>query len=101
MKISASILVAAMFALIAASINSAKADPKNYPRRRGMLLQDEQERYVLVTGSHIPQRVKLKSIGTTTPYNLRIYTKEELDSTGRQTVAGALALDPSITISGR
>jgi hypothetical protein len=100
MKTPASVIAAGAFAIVAASIVSATADPKGYPRRSKMLLQDEQERYVYVTGSHLPQRVRLKSIGTTTPYNIRIYTREELQSTGRQTVAGALSLDPSIQISG-
>ena len=78
----------------------AKAEPGSVKRNRSKnLVQDEEERYVLVTGSNIPQRVKLRSIGTDTPYNIRIYTRAELLSTGRQTVAGALALDPSIQIS--
>ena len=78
----------------------AKADPGNVMRDRSKnLVQNEEERYVLITGSNIPQRVKVRSIGTDTPYNIRIYTREELLSTGRQTVAGALALDPSIQIS--
>lgn len=75
------------------------------PHRRDsekILQQDPEERYVMVTGSNIPQKIKLKSIGTETPYNLRIYTRREFESTGRQTVGGALSvLDPSITISGR
>ena len=77
----------------------AKADP---PKARSLTLnQDERERYVVVTGSYLPQKVKVKSIGTDSMHNVRIYTKEELESTGRPTVAGALSLDPSITISGR
>ena len=79
--------------------SAAKADPKNR-RTEKMLIQDSTERYVRVTGSNIPQKVQLRSIGTTTPYNLRIYTRRELESTGRGSVAGGLALDPSILISG-
>ena len=79
--------------------SAASADPKKRKEDK-MLIQSSQERYVRVTGSHIPQKVQVRSIGTTTPYNLRIYTRRELESTGRGTVAGALALDPSITISG-
>ena len=82
-------------------VATAGAEPQASRSRSRILMQDEQERYVYVTGSHIRQRVKLKSIGTTTPYNVRIYTKAELDSTGRFTPAGALALDPAITITGR
>jgi hypothetical protein len=76
-----------------------KADPKNR-RSEKMLVQDSQERYVRVTGSNIPQKVQLRSIGTTTPYNLRIYTRRELENRGTGTVAGGLALDPSVRISG-
>jgi hypothetical protein len=82
---------------------NAKADPKkNHRHSDKMLINESEERYVQVTGSHMPQKVKLRSIGTDTPYNVRIYTQRELLSTGRQTPGEALAvLDPSITITGR
>ncbi len=86
--------------LVGLGVTSAQADPVKHRSGSRILQQDGPERYVYITGSHIPQKLVLKSIGTTTPYNLRIYTKAELDSTGRQTVAGALSIDPSITISG-
>jgi hypothetical protein len=93
-------LIAVLLLVAITHATVAHADP---PARRGksrILLNDEEERYVRVTGSNIPQRVKLRSIGTTTPYNLRIFTKAELDSTGRFGPTG-LGLDPSITITGR
>ncbi len=93
-------IAAALTFIVGLGFTSAQADPVRHRSRSRILQQDETERYVYVTGSHIPQKLALKSIGTTTPYNLRIYTKAELDSTGRQTVAGALSIDPSITISG-
>ena len=45
---------------------------------------------VVVTGSHIPQRVDLASglPGTTSP--LRVHTRQELDSTGEPSTADAL-----------
>ncbi len=80
----------------------AQADPRASRKPKSVLDQNEEERYVMVTGSNIPQKIKLKSIGTTTPYNLRIYSQRELLSSGRQSVGGALsALDPSISVSGR
>lgn len=80
----------------------AQAEPRSSRRGHSRILdQNEEERYVIVTGSRIPQKVKLKSIGTDSAYNVRIYTQRELLSTGRSTVAGALATDPSIQISGR
>lgn len=78
----------------------AQAEPRAKRAKSQILEQNEEERYVMLTGSNIPQKVKLKSIGTDSAYNVRIYTQRELLSTGRSTVAGALAIDPSIHISG-
>ncbi len=81
-------------------IRAANADPR--PRgSEKILVQDSEERYVRVVGSHIPQKVHLRSIGTDTPYNVRVYTQRELQSTGRPTLAEALALDPAVQISSR
>ena len=78
-----------------------KAGP-NRNRPEKILQQDAEERYVIVTGSRIPQKVKVRSIGTDSAYNVRIYTHRELQSTGRQTTGEALAtLDPSIQFTGR
>ena len=93
--------IAAVLVLTSAFIlaTDAFAGPKPKPKSR-TLQQDEEEKLVIVTGSHIPQRVKRKSIGTDGAQNVRIYTKDELQSTGRFGVGG-LGLDPSVTISGR
>jgi hypothetical protein len=77
-----------------------KADPMNRHRDEKILEQDGKERYVYLTGSHLRQKVKVKSIGTDSVHNVRIYTRRELESTGRQTVGEALALDPSIQLMG-
>ena len=53
-----------------------------------------------VTGSHIPTQVTVKSIGTNTTSPMRVYTREEIDRTGKFTTEGILAQDPSITIIG-
>ena len=79
---------------------TVKADPKNRHRDQKILEQNAEERYVTLTGSRIPQKVKVKSIGTDSAHNIRIYTQRELQSTGRQTVADALRLDPSIQVTG-
>jgi len=63
--------------------------------------QKVEERTVFVTGSLIPQRIKLQPIGTTTVSPLRIIDRHEIDWTGRQTTAGALVNDPSVRIIGR
>jgi len=58
------------------------------------------ERAVFVTGSLIPQRVKLKRIGTTTVSPIRIIDRREVDQTGRQTTRGVLIADPSVRVIG-
>jgi hypothetical protein len=63
--------------------------------------QQADERTVFVTGSLIPQRVKLKPIGTTTVSPVRIIDRREIDSTGRRTTRGVLIADPSISTVGR
>ena len=62
--------------------------------------QNVEEQTVFVTGSLIPQRIKLRPIGTTTVSPLRIIDRHEIDWTGRQTTAGALVNDPSVRIIG-
>ena len=59
------------------------------------------ERTVFVTGSLIPQRIKLKRIGTTTISPIRIIDRQEIDATGRRTTRGALIADPSVNAAGR
>ena len=63
--------------------------------------QNVEEQTVFVTGSLIPQRIKLRPIGTTTVSPLRIIDRHEIDWTGRQTTAGAFVNDPSVRIIGR
>ena len=60
-----------------------------------------EERTVFVTGSLIPQRVKLNPIGTTTVSPVRIIDRHEIDATGRRTTRGALIADPSVSAVGR
>lgn len=61
---------------------------------------DRDEQAIFVTGSLIPQRIKLKRIGTTTVSPIRIIDRREIDQRGRRTTAGVLATDPSIRIVG-
>ena len=56
------------------------------------------EKLVFVTGSRIPQRVQVKAIGTNTVSPMRVYTREEIDRTGRFTTQGILAQDPSVNV---
>ena len=54
------------------------------------------EKAVFVTGSLIPQRIKLKRIGTTTVSPIRIIDRREIDATGRRTTRGVLTADSSL-----
>jgi hypothetical protein len=74
------------------------ADPpvNQTPRRE----QKVEERTIFVTGSLIPQRVKLQPIGTTTVSPVRIIDRREIDQTGRQTTPGALINEPSLRAIG-
>ena len=56
---------------------------------------------VFVTGSLIPQRIKLKRIGTTTVSPVRIIDRQEIDATGRRTTRGVLISDPLVRVIGR
>src|SRR5689334_7702659 len=59
-----------------------------------------QEQLVFVTGSRIPQRVKIQAIGTNTISPVRVYDRGELDKIGAFTTAQALSYDPSVRIIG-
>lgn len=58
----------------------------------------DQYAYVMVTGSLIPQKIKIHSIGTKSAFPLRVYDRREIDQTGRVTTEDVLAQDPSLTV---
>ena len=62
--------------------------------------QQADERTVFVTGSLIPQRIKLKSVGTATVSPIRIIDRREIDQAGRRTTPGVLIVDPSVRVVG-
>ena len=86
--------------LVAVSLfaGTALADPnvKQTPKRK----QKVEERTVFVTGSLIPQHVKLEPIGTKTVSPVRIIDRHEIDGTGRRTTSGAFINEPSVRIIG-
>lgn len=57
-----------------------------------------EEKLVYITGSRIPQRVKVKHIGTDTPWNVKVIGQHEIDLSGRRTVADIFVTEPSIQI---
>jgi hypothetical protein len=62
--------------------------------------QKVEERAVFVTGSLIPQRIKLHPIGTKTVSPIRIIDRREIDHTGRRTTPGVLINEPSLHVIG-
>jgi hypothetical protein len=60
--------------------------------------QESNVKYVFVTGSNIPKKIKVKSIGTNAASQIRVYKRDEIDKTGRYTTEGVLRLDPSLRV---
>lgn len=85
-------IVASMFA------RTVLAEPTS--NRASKREQKVEERTVFVTGSLIPQRVKLLPIGTKTVSPVRIIDRHEIDWTARQTTPGAFVNEPSVRIIG-
>jgi hypothetical protein len=89
-KTTAILLATSMFA------GTVLADPK--VKQAPKPGQGVEERTVFVTGSLIPQRVKLLPIGTKTVSPIRIIDRHEIDWIGRQTTPGVFVNDPSVRI---
>ena len=49
-----------------------------------------EEKLVYITGSRIPQRVKVKYIGTDVPWNIKVIGQHEIDISGRRSVEDVL-----------
>jgi hypothetical protein len=62
--------------------------------------QHDDEQLVFVTGSLIPQRIKLRPIATKTVSPVRIIDRREIDGTGRFTTPGAFVNEPAVRIIG-
>ena len=54
--------------------------------------------YVWVTGSRIPQKVKVSPIGTNTVSAMSVWDRRQINQTGRVTTEGVLAQDPSVRV---
>ena len=91
-----SVIAAGVTALIAASASLADTPVMGSPERKEKVT----EQTVFVTGSLIPQRIKVQRVGTKTVSPLRMIDRWEIDATGRGTTAGAFVNDPSVRIIG-
>jgi len=91
-----SVIAAGVSALIATSASLADTPVKGSQERNEKLT----EQTVFVTGSHIPQRIKVQRVGTKTVSPIRMIDRAEIDATGRGTTTGAFVNDPSVRIIG-
>src|SRR5207248_8902801 len=89
-----SLISSSVTILVATSMfaGTVLADPK--------VNQKVEEGAIFITGSLIPQRVKLQPIGTTTVSPVRIIDRREIDQTGRRTTPGILVNEPSLRVIG-
>ena len=62
--------------------------------------QRAKERTVFVTGSLIPRRIQVRTIGTTTVSPLRVIDRREIDQNGRYTTPGAFVNEPAVRVLG-
>ena len=85
-------------------VSAVAADPPTTPawpqnsNRTVVVSNEPPTKYVVLTGSYIPQKVVVRSIGTNTTDPRRIYNRSEIDKTGRITTEDVLRLDPSVTV---
>ena len=63
--------------------------------------QKVEEQAVFITGSLIPQRVKVLPIGTLTVSPIRVIDRHQIDWAGRPTTPGAFINEPSVRVIGR
>jgi hypothetical protein len=88
----ATAIIAALFA------GTVLADPN--VNQASKPKQKVEESAIFITGSLIPQRVKLEPIGTKTVSPIRIIDRHEIDWTGRQTTPAAFINEPSVRVIG-
>ncbi len=101
-------LVAAQFAVADPRVGERGTDEvpqrdkkaSSYHEPLAPAIAGTEEKLVFMTGSRIPQRLRVKAIGTKTTSPVRVYTRAEIDRTGRFTTEGILAQDPSVRIIG-
>ena len=91
-----SAVAAGVTILIATSASLADTPAKGSQERKEKVT----EQTVFVTGSLIPQRIKVRRVGTTTVSPVRVIDRREIDATGRQTTPGFFVNDPSVRILG-
>jgi hypothetical protein len=97
MKASQIVKGTVLLMVFGAFATTAFAGSRRYQVRSDERSSDNYE-YVMVTGSHIPQKVRVKYVGNLGYADLRVYSRHEIDRTGRPTVEGVLSTDPSLQV---
>jgi hypothetical protein len=95
MKISRMIKFAAVLLIVSVVATTGFAGPQ---RVEVVPPQGERYAYVWVTGSRIPQKVKISPIGTLTQSPLSEWDRRQINQTGRGTAEDVLRQDPSVSI---
>ena len=91
-----SVIAAGVTVLVAASAALADTPVKGSPQPKEKVT----EQTVFVTGSLIPQRIKVRHVGTKTVSPISVVDRAAIDATGRQTAAGFLVNEPSVRLIG-
>jgi hypothetical protein len=80
---------------------TADAQTNNRHRHVTTATSEDQyvEKYVYVTGSNIPRKIKVRRWGTDTASPVAVYDQRDIRNSGRATTEGALStLDPSVSV---
>jgi hypothetical protein len=95
-KIMKSLAVLLISSLFATTAFGGTQKVEQAPPQKG-----ERYAYVWVTGSRIPQKVKISPIGTLTQSALSEYDRRQINWTRGGTVRQALGNEPSLSFRGR
>ena len=98
MKISKLIKTAALVSMLAIAV-TAVAGPQKVEKVAPVPGQPGYA-YVRVTGSRIPQKVKISPVGTTTQSPLSEYDRRQINTPRGGTVQQALSNEPSLNFRG-
>jgi hypothetical protein len=95
MKMSKMIKAAGLALILAVAGTSVFAQPPGYYQK---VRAGDRYAYVWVTGSRIPQKLKISPIGTPTFNALSVWDRRQINQTGRGTAEGVLVQDPSVSV---
>ena len=96
LKIMKSLTALLILSVVATTAFAGPQRVEQAPPQKG-----ERYAYVWVTGSKIPQKVKIGPIGTLTQSPLSEYDRRQINRTRGGTVQQALSNEPSLSFRGR